>query len=93
MKCELCEREILSGDESSHHLTPKSRGGEDGPCAVFHDVCHKQIHALFRDKDLERRYNTVSKLKDQPDVKRFVEWIRKKDPGFNMKIRIANRKR
>lgn len=93
MKCALCGREILSGDESAHHLVPRSRGGEGGPVVIFHNVCHKQIHALFIDKDLEKRYNTVDKLGDHPDVKRFIDWIRKKDLGFNMKIRIANRKR
>jgi hypothetical protein len=93
MRCELCEREILPGDESSHHLIPRSRGGEYGDTAILHSICHKQIHALFRDKDLERRYNTMDKLKEQPDVDRFVNWIGRKDPCFNMKIRIANRKR
>ena len=93
MECELCDREILKGDESEHHLVPKSRGGAKGPKATFHPVCHKQIHALFSESDLEVFYNSVSKLRGHRDVKRFVKWVRKKPNGFNIKTRIRRKRR
>lgn len=87
MKCELCGREILYGNHSEHHLTPKSRGGIHGPKILLHKVCHEQIHALFNVRELELYYNTLGKLKAHKDVVRFVKWIRKKDAGFNSKVR------
>jgi len=90
MKCELCGREILAGKESSHHLIPKCRDGKYGPVAILHEICHKQIHALFDEKMLSKHYNTIEKLKARPDIVRFIKWIRKKDPGFNIKARRAD---
>lgn len=93
MKCELCGREIVDGYESNHHLTPKSNGGSHGPTAVMHSVCHKQIHALFTNRELEMFYNTISKLKDQRDVKRFIKWVGKKPINFDSKTKIRKKNR
>ena len=49
-------------------------------------LCHKQIHALFTEKELANKYNTIVKLKANAQVKRFIEWVRKKDPK-HIKIR------
>lgn len=93
MLCALCKREILDGGISEHHLIPRSRGGEHGFKVPLHIVCHKQIHALFGDRELELFYNTVAKLQEQRDVERFVKWVCKKDPGFDIKVRIRRKNR
>jgi len=93
MVCELCNREILPRQESEHHLVPKSRGGRHGDTAFFHEVCHKQIHALFSEHELESFYSTVSKLKDHRDVKRFVKWVSKRPVEFNSKTKIRRKRR
>lgn len=90
MKCELCGREISKGDESKHHLIPKCMGGVKGDTAILHEICHKQIHALFTDRQLARVYNTMEKLKGNHDIQRFVRWVRKKPLGFN--IRAKNKR-
>lgn len=88
MKCELCGREILKSEESKHHLIPKCMGGNKGEVVILHEACHKQIHALFTDRQLYKIYNTINKLKNQRDVRRFVRWISKKPLGFDIKIKI-----
>ena len=93
MKCELCGREIADGYESNHHLIPKSNGGSHEPTAVMHSVCHKQIHALFTNRELGMFYNTVSKLKAHRDVKRFVRWVSKKPINFDSKTKIRKKNR
>jgi hypothetical protein len=93
MECELCNRDILPGDESEHHLVPKSRGGSRGNKAMLHTVCHKQLHALFGDRELEILYNTIENLKAHRDVKRFIKWIHRKPLGFNVKTRISRKNR
>jgi hypothetical protein len=93
MICELCNREILFGDESEHHLIPKSRGGPHRQTIVLHTICHKQLHALFGDRELEILYNTIENLKAHRDVKRFIKWIHRKPLGFNVKTRVSRKNR
>lgn len=93
MKCELCNRVILLGDESKHHLVPKSRGGVSGITAELHGVCHRQIHALFSEQELAILYNNLKSLKEHRDVKRFIKWVSTKGPGFNVKTRIKRKRR
>ena len=93
MNCELCGREIVDGYESNHHLIPKASGGLHGPISVLHLVCHKQIHALFTNKELYMFYNTINKLKAHRDVKRFIKWVSKKPINFDNKTRIRKRNR
>jgi len=93
MECELCGRKILWGDDSKHHLVPRQKGGTHGPTVVFHNVCHKQIHALFSEHELALFYNTLPKLKAHRDVQRFVKWVNKKPNGFNSRVRIRRKRR
>lgn len=93
MICELCERVIIPNTESKHHLVPKSRGGASDNFVYLHEICHKQIHALFTEKQLDREYNTISKLKEHKDVQRFVAWVFKKPLEFNRKLRMRKKNR
>jgi len=72
---------------------PKSRGGSKGEYVILHEICHKHIHALFDPRELDVIYNTISKLKNHSDIKRFVRWISNKPTGFNTKIRIRRKRR
>ena len=93
MNCELCGRVMLQGDESTHHLVPKSRGGVKGSTAILHDICHRQMHALFGEKELAIMYNNINSLKAHRDVQRFIKWVSKKDPAFNIKVKIRRKNR
>jgi hypothetical protein len=93
MICKLCERCIPEGLASEHHLKPVCCGGKKGPRVTLHTICHKQIHALFTESTLSMVYNTISALKNQSDVRRFLKWIRDKPPEFDVKIRVSRRKR
>lgn len=44
--------------------------------------CHSHVHALFTEKVLERELNTLEQLAAQPEVVKFVNWIRTKPDGF-----------
>ncbi len=93
MRCRLCNRQILIGNESEHHLVPKARGGSLGPTATLHEICHKQIHALFNARELAILYNDINSLKNHRDVKRFIKWVGKKSPEFNVKVKIRRKNR
>ena len=77
--CELCKREgIIKITE--HHLVPKEVGGGKLPVALLCQDCHKQIHALYTNKELAMR------LKDER-VARYLRYIKNQPPNKNITIK------
>jgi hypothetical protein len=74
--CPLCAREIPTAQRDAHHLVPKSKGGRE--TKFLHRICHRQIHALFTEKELANQYNNVEQLLTHPEIVSFVAWIKTK---------------
>jgi acetylglutamate synthase len=99
-KCELCEREVE--ELTGHHLIPRTRHTNKKNQKLFDrtevkerkamvcESCHSKIHATISEKELELFYNTTELLKDHPEIKKFVKWIKNK-PG-SMVIKSKERK-
>ena len=99
--CAICGREETL---TRHHLIPRTRhhnkrNKREFERAVVREVvgicrsCHSQIHALLSEKQLEREFNTIAKLKGHPGVARFAEWIATKPSGFKASVqRTTDRK-
>jgi hypothetical protein len=68
-----------------HHPVPKSRGGRH--TEPVHPICHRAIHAMFANKELERDFHTPEKLRAHPEVAKFVAWVSNKDPDFHAPTR------
>lgn len=79
--CPLCNR-LLGGKVSRHHLIPKSRGGKFEDTVMLHQVCHSKIHDVFTERQLQRDYDTIAKLRAHDEIAKFVEWLSKKPPEF-----------
>jgi len=102
VQCELCNRNV--NEVTKHHLIPRTRHANKRNKKQFDRVevrerlawlcrpCHKQIHALFTEKQLEREYNTLDSLKAQPDIRKFVEWIKVKPPDLRVTVKSSNEK-
>ena len=82
--CQLCEREKLF--LTKHHLVPRARHnkkvkrdykGDENSVVPMCQSCQNQIHSLFTNKQLERDFNSIGKLKANEDVQRWITWIRK----------------
>lgn len=85
-RCELCGREV--SNLSKHHLIPRTRHHNKRNKRRFdrREVreriawlcapCHRQIHALISEKEMEAKYSTVADLAAHPQVARFVTWLR-----------------
>ncbi|WP_166239197.1 HNH endonuclease [Paenibacillus turpanensis] len=71
--CELCGRENIV--TTVHHLTPKERGGTLLPTADFCIACHKQVHALFTNAQLEQGLNTIEALRANEQLSAYLKWI------------------
>ena len=77
--CQLCKREgIIKITE--HHLVPKQVGGAKLPVALLCQDCHKQIHALYTNKELAMRLNTLHRS--------VLEIIMKKLLHFTLTFRL-----
>lgn len=86
-RCALCERDV--SQITVHHLVPKSRGkpGQVLPTADLCSACHRQIHALYSNDHLARELGTLEALRSDPDVQRFVRWVRKQAPDRRISVR------
>jgi hypothetical protein len=77
--CWLCGR--LTGKTIVwHHPVPKSRGGRD--VVPMHPICQQTLIANFTNSELQRHGMDVAGLLDNPNVRKFVDWVAKKDPDF-----------
>jgi len=87
MKCQLCGRENVL---TFHHLIPTcvhsnkwfSKNYSDaelskGIYICQHD-CHKEIHKLIPEKDLGKYYNTIDKLMKHEQVRKYINWVKKR---------------
>lgn len=79
--CALCERPIPPVLRDAHHLVPKSRGGV--LTVYVHRACHKQIHALFTEVELAKKYPSPQALREHPEMARFINWVKDKPSEFN----------
>ena len=82
--CFLCGRPLGRRVEW-HHPVPKSRGGRE--TVPVHPICHRTIHRTLDNKELERGYAEAAALRAHPDIARFIDWIRHKDPDFHAPTR------
>jgi hypothetical protein len=83
--CALCEREVRQ--VSKHHIVPKSAGGRDTVdlCAA----CHKTLHSFFTNATLANELNTLEALRQDPDIARYLAWVRKQRDG---RVRVRARR-
>ncbi|MHC4389818.1 MAG: hypothetical protein ACYTFT_09865 [Planctomycetota bacterium] len=72
-ECALCERDV--NKTTKHHLVPKQQKGR--VTVELCSPCHSQIHALFTNKTLARELHDLETLKADPDMRRYLGFIRK----------------
>lgn len=79
--CWLCGR--LTGQLIVwHHPVPKSRGGRD--VVPMHPICQQTLMANFSNSELQRHGMDVDALLATSNVRKFVDWVAKKDPDFTV---------
>ena len=89
--CQLCERAVVN--LTLHHLVPRSRGKKRGrkvhelPTAWLCPACHRQLHVLFSNRELEAQGATIEQLRRDSRVQKFLHWIRKQDPNKQVRVR------
>ena len=66
--CPLCTRVVPNDSRHKHHLIPRSKKGKHKGTILLCASCGYMVHKLFTNKDLAKKYNTVEKLLNHPDV-------------------------
>ncbi len=101
--CELCGR--LVHEVTKHHLIPQTRHSNKKNKKDFDRTevktrvawickpCHKQIHAILTEKQMERDYNTLESLKNQEEIAKFIDWIKDKPADAHVVVRRVNSKK
>ncbi|WP_426776278.1 HNH endonuclease [Lusitaniella coriacea] len=89
MKCELCKREMER--LTAHHLIPrqttKRKKVEPSPTINICSACHRQVHAFFDNRYLAKHLNTLDKLKSDPKMRKFLNWISKQQSNKKVRVR------
>lgn len=89
-RCVLCGRSIPPGAKSSrHHLVPRLKGGTHLGTVRLHQICHSAIHARYTEAEIARRLADPAALRDDPELSRFITWVRTKPDDFHAPTRTA----
>ena len=89
--CPLCNRVLIDGDSiNEHHLLPKSLKGKEK--IPVHKICHQKIHSLFTERGLFNYYHTIERLKEHPEIRKFIKWVQKQDPEFYSRSKTCKEK-
>lgn len=83
--CELCDREVSR--TTVHHLVPQTEGGRKKSTVELCISCHRQIHALYTNRQLGLRLNTLEKLKNDEKILRYLKWIKNQDNDIVINVR------
>lgn len=99
--CSFCGR-VVSRNKR-HHLIPKMKHNkrmkrlhtkEELAAQVDScSPCHKQIHAMFTEKELAETFNTVDKLLAHSEIRKFVAWIATKPADFEVRSKQSTRRK
>lgn len=91
LTCPICLHAYPTGELTKHHLVPKSRKGR--VTRLLCRNCHRQVHALFTEKELERYYGTLEELLAANALQPWIAWIRKRKPAGRLRTHNSRRKR
>ena len=90
--CGICGREMIDGPTVNvHHLIPRTFKGRE--TITLHIVCHTKIHSVFTERELLSKYHTVERLREHPEMEKFIHWVAKKSPEFRDRNRMTKEKR
>ena len=89
-RCDLCGRYVPNRLITLHHLKPKSRGGTAEHRVPLCKPCHKQIHATFDNRTLDRELADLDRLRQHPLLQPFMKWIVKQAPDRNFRTVTAD---
>lgn len=90
--CPLCRRAMVPGPSlDRHHPLPRSRGG--AVAVTMHKICHRAIHAMLSERELEQDFADFDRLRAHPGLAQFVAWVSKRPPEYYDRTRWSKARR
>jgi len=89
--CPICERLTPTNYIEKHHLVPKSKKGKETEQVCIN--CGDMVHKLFTNKELEKEYNSIEKIKAHPEIQKWIRWIRRKPNDFSICMKSKKNRR
>ena len=89
--CELCQRENIT--LTKHHALPKEEGGDVEDIVMICSDCHRQIHALYTNKELAIRLNTLQALQADEKLQKFVKFIQKQSAQKKVRVKKSQERK
>lgn len=90
-KCELCHRQDIV--LTKHHLLPREEGGKEEHIANICEDCHKHIHALYTNKELAVRLDSIEALQADEKISKYLKFIRKQPASKKVKTKKSKERR
>ena len=89
--CELCNRNVSI--ITKHHLIPLEKGGKKFETLSLCPTCHKQIHALFTNRELATHFHTLESLKRDQKIIKYLRFIENIPADSHVNIKKSRRVR
>ncbi len=88
LECPNCKRVINKKFLTKHHSIPRQKGGSKSEKITLCISCADHLHNLYPNSRIKKDFNTLEKIINDPGMKKFGEWIGKRDI---IKIRHTNK--
>lgn len=59
----------------------------------MHQICHSTIHSRYGETELARRLSDIESLRADPEIVRFIAWVRKRPDDFHARTRTSRPRR
>lgn len=90
--CQLCGRSFERKALTKHHCLPRQKGGDHEDIELLCSQCHGMVHANYTNATLAILYPTIDKLRQAPELKGFLKWVRKQPPSRRKRNRPRKKK-
>lgn len=78
-ECPNCHRKMEKKYFTKHHSIPRQKGGSHSEKIILCEPCAKHLHNLYPNSILKRNFNTLEKIVNDLGMKKFGEWIGKRE--------------
>jgi 5-methylcytosine-specific restriction enzyme A len=92
VRCGLCGRPFDERQLTKHHCLPRSEGGRQEHVELLCPQCHGMVHATYTNETLAAVYPTLAQLREAPELRGHLKWVRKLPPGRRKRNRERKRK-
>ena len=94
IECPICTRLTPAQYQEKHHFYPKQnrRKEKTNETILVCCSCGDQLHKLFTNKELRKKYNNLKALLEDSRIQKWIEWIKKKPNDFSICMSTKKRR-